>query len=648
MYVVVDEGDTEPVEQNFGDQVPSYSDEDIYRILTNQPIVAAVEPDGDDDSDEDNIPLGYNGTVTMSLEPGAAMTDVVELATDSPSATGESVGAIGQTNLPGAVPMPAGMFDVSLATLPDGQVATWEGVLVQEGVETGDGRMFAAGSLTWAPLWLPLRWAPEDFGQHDGAVDVARIDWAQRDPNDPTIIRGGGVFNVSTPIGLQAFQNVQGQFLRGISIDVDSVKDSDVEYVYPSSPDVAEGDEASELDMLMGLFGAEPELTIFHSGRIRGATLVSLPAYVEAQISASAQTLDTGGPAVSGTGGTTPPAMTAAVDVHWDPNAVKARLPRDMRQRMAAYTPDGVILHHDAHGDGRVGLANLTACLEGMRWVFSTDHTTSLARRRLVYDHLAEHLKAAGLRPQPFSLEALGDEALVAAGLVVDDGYEAPPAEWFENPNFDWYHPLTVTDEGRIYGHAATFSSPHRSFSNQSVYAPRGDDFTQFHLGEVITREGTHVAVGGITIGTGHASTEGNITARQAAAHYDNTGTRIADVVCGNDQHGIWVAGAVRPGTPKSRLAELRAATLSGDWRWLGGQLRLVAMLAVNVPGFAIERPRARVAAGQPVALVAAGIPNPGHQVDPAIQRMKAKLAQRVGRDPESKKAALRARIHGK
>ena len=598
-----------------------------------------------------DIPLGYNGTVTMSLESGADVTDTIELATDSPSATGDSVGGIGNTNLPATVPMPPGMFDVQLATLEDGSVATWEGILVQEGVETGDGRMFAPGSLTWPPPWLPLRWAPEDFGAHDGAVDVGRIDWIQRDPNDPTIIRGGGVFNVSSPVGLQAFTNTEGQFQRGLSIDVDSVKDADVEYVYPQSPGESDGESEDVPDDIMMLFGPEPELTVFHAGRIRGATLVSLPAYVEAQISASRQPLETGGAAVTGTGrspSVTPPAMTAAVDTHWDDAAVRLRLKKTaFKQMIHAYTPDGSILHHDAHGDGRVGAANITACLEGMRRVF-TDKKMPLAQRRLVYDHLAEHLRLAGLTPQPFSIGALSDDvALTAAGLIVDDGYEAPPAEWFADPGFDWYHPLTVTDEGRIYGHLAEFGSRHRSFSQQAVYPPRGDDFSQFHLGEVVTRDGQRVAVGGITLGTGHAPTDGSITARQAAAHYDNTGTRIADVICGNDDYGIWVAGAVRQGTPASRVAELRAATLSGDWRWIGGQLRLVAALAVNVPGFAVERPRARVADGRPVALVAAGIPQRRREVDPAIARLKARLATRVGLDPASKRAALRRRIHG-
>jgi hypothetical protein len=61
---------------------------------------------------------------------------------------------------------------------------------------------------------------------------------------------------------------------------------------------------------------------------------------------------------------------------------------------------------------------------------------------------------------------------------------------------------------------------------------------------------------------------------------------------------------------------ELQAAgQVSGDWRRIGGQLRLVGLLAVNVPGFPVPKMRARAvaASGQQEktvqALVAAGKP---------------------------------------
>lgn len=58
-----------------------------------------------------------------------------------------------------------------------------------------------------------------------------------------------------------------------------------------------------------------------------------------------------------------------------------------------------------------------------------------------------------------------------------------------------------------------------------------------------------------------------------------------------------------------ARLRILRGASLSGDWRNIGGALELVGMLAVNVPGFPVPRADMELtAAGDvPLALVAAG-----------------------------------------
>jgi hypothetical protein len=113
------------------------------------------------------------------------------------------------------------------------------------------------------------------------------------------------------------------------------------------------------------------------------------------------------------------------------------------------------------------------------------------------------------------------------------------------------------------------------------------------------------VPVGRLTLGTGHADL--SMSAAAASEHYDNTGVAIADVAAGEDEHGIWLAGALRPGATDEQIRALRASPPSGDWRPINGALEMVGVLCVNVPGFPIPRPRARVAAGIPQAIVAAG-----------------------------------------
>ena len=57
---------------------------------------------------------------------------------------------------------------------------------------------------------------------------------------------------------------------------------------------------------------------------------------------------------------------------------------------------------------------------------------------------------------------------------------------------------------------------------------------------------------------TGHANLR--LGARPAVEHYDNTGTVVADIRCGEDKYGIWMAGQMRPGLTEEQLREFRAA----------------------------------------------------------------------------------------
>jgi hypothetical protein len=127
--------------------------------------------------------------------------------------------------------------------------------------------------------------------------------------------------------------------------------------------------------------------------------------------------------------------------------------------------------------------------------------------------------------------------------------------------------------------------------------------YAYFHTGVVRTAEGKDVPVGQLTLAGGHASL--HASAEQAAKHYDDTASAIADVHAGEDDYGIWVAGSLRPDVTEAQIRALRASAPSGDWRPIGGSLELVAVCQVNVPGFPIAR--AMVASGKVMALVAAG-----------------------------------------
>lgn len=189
--------------------------------------------------------------------------------------------------------------------------------------------------------------------------------------------------------------------------------------------------------------------------------------------------------------------------------------------------------------------------------------------------------------------------------LVASAGPMYPPAGWFTDPQFDVLTPLTITEDGRIFGHMAPWSEPHIGFPGQSIMAPRSRcNYGHFALGSVKCDDGSLASVGSITMNTVHADTVNPAIGRaEAIKHYEDTGTVVADVVVGEDRFGIWFSGSTRPDLTELDARRLRAAKLSGDWREAGGHLELVAALACNTPGFAV----ARVASGHPVALVAAG-----------------------------------------
>lgn len=207
---------------------------------------------------------------------------------------------------------------------------------------------------------------------------------------------------------------------------------------------------------------------------------------------------------------------------------------------------------------------------------------------------------AFGGKARDIPLESV-TAALTAAAVTY------PHAD-FMLPEPDELTAITVTDDGCVFGHLAEFGSCHIGFADVCVSPPMSSsDYAYFHQGEITTDAGP-LAVGKITLGTGHASMRAS--ARGAAEHYDNTGTAVAVVRCRDGALGPWLSGRILPGVTDERVDELRRSGVSGDWRGIrrgSRTLELVGVLAVNVPGFPVPRSRALAASGVR-SLVAAGV----------------------------------------
>lgn len=171
------------------------------------------------------------------------------------------------------------------------------GVAAPMGVPTGDGRMFADGSLTWRDLPLPIR--VEIVGAHGGdtseVVTVGRIDdmWVDEKTN---MVRYRGALVMSKEYAPYVVEGIVDQTIRGVSVEVDDValdveEDRErVKAMLKGEQDPAEqaknlSDEEIEalVDQYVG--DGKMPMTVFKAARIAGFTIVPIPAYQEAFIS---------------------------------------------------------------------------------------------------------------------------------------------------------------------------------------------------------------------------------------------------------------------------------------------------------------------------------------------------------------------------
>lgn len=613
----------------------------------------------------------------------------------------------------------------SAPTTPE--MEPWTAVLAVEGTPTGDGRMFAANSLTWRELPLPLMSQLATAMGHDTAVCVGRIDTIERDGN---LIRAAGVFLAGDPSNPQDAVTltkglIQNKALRGVSVDVD-----DMEIEFPELDPISIGeDEMAEGDDL-------EDVMIATEARIMAATIVATPAFAECVIqlgtdpATPAAPTDPSAPARPDDTADTapaeePPAVAAAASdgtAPADAPAAGDTAPGDGSDAPPAGGTDeepasitkqnGEVL---TVGDPILAIITLDGVdtpVEG--YITAIDGTGGTCDLQL-----EDGTPQPGIDAEKVFLDAdevdgdgtdEGDgadsgtevDALPAAGgpgsimvspvtapVLIAAGAPAPPREWFTDPGFGADYaddprlheqlgrdgeptgrfgcPLTVTDDGQVYGHIALWGTCHTGIGNVCVTPPSSPSkYAHFHLGETPTDTGERIATGRITLGGGHADRK--LGYQGALSHYDDAGAGVCDVVAGEDGHGIWVAGSLSNIGPAA-IAKFSSAGIddwkrallgskpSGDWRRINGALELMAVLCVNVPGFPVQR-RALAASvgGVQVSLVAAGMVTEwGAPREPSVEetvkrflarRQRAQqLAASIGRDPATRLEELVASV---
>lgn len=236
----------------------------------------------------------------------------------------------------------------------------------------------------------------------------------------------------------------------------------------------------------------------------------------------------------------------------------------------------------------------------------------------------------------------------VSRPLTAAAGPVKPPKEWFEDPKLTELTPLTITKEGRVYGHLADWDGCHIGFQGICVPPFRSaSNYAHFNTGEIETAEGDLVPCGKIMFcreGNGHAPLDLNL--EEASNYYDDATKVGAFVRAGSDRYGTWLAGALRADLTDLEIQHLRTHPPSGDWRpTLGGRgpSELIAAFAVPIGGFTIPR-KALVASadGEITAIITAPLALGAEDGARRRRRQKIMLASRVkaalGYQPSSRR----------
>jgi hypothetical protein len=507
---------------------------------------------------------------------------------------------------------------------------------------TSDGRVVEQAGFTVRTLPLPMDWQELTAEGHDRAVTVGRIDDVQVTA-DGTVMASGVWLD---PAIIPAVD--RAKYLADQRVVYPSMEPAGcaMEYRWTGG-----GEPYYTED---GMQDAEPggEVCVFTAFELAKVSLVSVQAFPDLWITDAGQA-----PAVSLVASVRSEGWAdmpvAKADTEWDGQAAADRVfewaTQDGETDWDAYSRAFLYRDDDAdpetRGAYKLGVADVR---DG-----DAEHGELMIVPKAVYAVAGVLNGARGGADIPADQQdelksvvtglykhisgVLDDDTIEAPFSLVACAADRPPVEWFTDPGLMGPTPITITEDGRIFGHIGLHGVPHRGLPGR-VGIPRSmSQYREFLLGETMTAEGIGVPTGKITIGGGHA--DGQLGMRAAVEHYDDVSTTVATVAAGDDEFGVWVAGAIKAGTPDALIDELRQSPPSGDWRTdVLGNLELITVHSVNTPGFPVYRVGMDDKSGY--SLVAssglveraeqAGAP-PARTIDPAyIDMLAAQLSARL------------------
>ena len=542
--------------------------------------------------------------------------------------------------------------------------ATWstpdEIALAFENQQTGDGRVFAPGALYWSGdgPW-PLQFADEMQGGHDGAQLAGAIVGMSRVGDR---IPGHGLLYLTTSAGVEAAMLLAQGAPLGVSVDLDDV---DMELVDASDEGKAAyrarlltasvmpaadggwlltGETAPTMTAtsdstliasrkvafiisangtvpagLLDLVAAagDPDaadgvvvdrqrsgeyLMRITRGRIRGATLVSIPAYADARI-----VLDNPELFASYTDTEVTAAIKSATDYDKVLRHVRSSTAPVGAARVAQALKMPVVAAQRilAVAASRGEVVRLTRGLY-------TDKTTSARADHLMNDNLVAS-EDADLEELAASVGDGGDEVLtdgmVASAWTAMRDLPPMPASWFREPTAEELPPGgpgVNYSNGRIFGWVAQAGEPHAGYARKVTIDTLGRiDTTHFLRQRFTLDNGESVKAGAFTMNAGHH--RDGAECETSSCQFDDTRTVAGIVTVGMNERGMWFSGAAAPWLSEWDRSVFMSTQPSYHLRkGNSGNWQLRAVLAVPVPGHSSPLMASAVVSRAQMALTAA------------------------------------------
>jgi hypothetical protein len=354
--------------------------------------------------------------------------------------------------------------------------------------------------------------------------------------------------------------------------------------------------------------------------RLRGATLVAMPAFDQARI-----VLDPVEEPDEEQAAAAAAALTAA-----------ASAPGETRQRVISYVRASPGPVGAAAVGKALGIATSTAAGH-LRAAAKDGHLVRLAAGLYVgASSMPEGAHATASAAGVVDGDDQGLTDLVASAWTAMRDLPPMPSGWFAEPTEEELPPGSGGvhySNGRIYGWVAQAGEPHAGFANRRLTIDSlGDiDTTHFLRARFLLDNGEMVKAGAFTMNAPH--TADGAECDSAACQFDDTRTVAGIVTVGMNARGMWFSGAAAPWLSEWDRTVFMGCQPSyhmkkGD----NGRWQLRAVLSVPVPGHsspllaaAVERGNLALAASaaavldNPDTVPGHGPDTSGHGVRPGM-----------------------------